>query len=102
MEQLLIRRFLPSLIATFCLLEFSPTQLMVLLAVIKQELAFAVVYFAGTKVDPNKLRWHVVIILVLLVFLVWLVLVVKLFIQLRALILQAERLLSLGISQSKL
>ena len=102
MEQLLIRRFFPSLTATFCLLEFSPTQLMVLLAIIKQELAFAVVYLAGTKVDPNKLRWHVVIVLVLLVLLVWLVLVVELLIRLRALILQTERLLSLGISQGKL
>ena len=75
---------------------------MVLFAIIKQELAFAVIDFARAKVDSNKIWWHVFIVLILLVFLFWLVIVVHLLIKLRALILEAKRLISLSINQGKL
>ena len=75
---------------------------MVLFAIIKQELAFAVIDFARAKVDSNKIWWHVFIVLILLVFLFWLVIVVHLLIKLRALILETKRLISLSINQGKL
>ena len=75
---------------------------MVLFAIIKQELAFAVIDFARAKVDSNKIWWHVFIVLILFVFLFWLVIVVHLLIKLRALILETKRPISLSINQSKL
>ena len=75
---------------------------MVLFAIIKQELAFAVIDFARAKVDSNKIWWHVFIVLILLVFLFWLVIVVHLLIKPRALILETKRLISLSINQGKL
>ena len=75
---------------------------MVLFAIIKQKLAFAVIDFARAKVDSNKIWWHVFIILILLVFLFWLVIVVHLLIKLRSLILETKRLISLSINQGKL
>lgn len=75
---------------------------MVLFAIIKQELAFAVIDFARAKVDSNKIWWHVIIVLILFVFLFWLVIVIHLLVKLRSLILETKRLISLSINQGKL